>query len=117
MENATEFKEELLLEKKSLEEQLATIAQPSAGNPAEWEAIQRDTDQEADPSDQADHLDEYQENRAVVDVLNARHREIITALDKIDTGTYGMCEVCNAPIEHERLEAESTASTCMAHMK
>ncbi len=117
MENTIEFKEQLLLEKKSLEEQLAAIARPSAENPTEWEAIQKDTDQEADPNDRADHLDEYQENRAVVNVLNARYREIITALDKIEAGTYGTCEVCNAPIEHERLEAESTAITCMAHME
>jgi RNA polymerase-binding transcription factor DksA len=116
-ENTTEFKERLLLEKKSLEDQLATIAQPTAGNPDEWEAVQKDTEQEADPNDQADHLDEYQENRAIVDVLNTRHREVIAALERIEAGSYGVCEVCNAPIEQERLEAEPAATTCMADIK
>ena len=110
------FKTKLESEKASLEEQLATIGKPSEENPGEWEAVQTDTEQEADPNDQADHLDEYQENRAVLDVLNAQHHEVVAALARIENGTYGICEVCSAPIEEDRLEADPSAKTCKEHM-
>ena len=110
------FKQRLESEKVTLEEQLATVGQPSTTNPGEWEAIQKDTAQESDMHDQADHLDEYQENRAIVDVLNSQHREVVAALNRIENGTYGFCEVCNEEIESDRLEADPSAKTCKAHM-
>jgi DnaK suppressor protein len=111
------FKDRLEKEKASLEEQLSTIGQPSVESPGEWEAVQKDTEQEPDLHDQADHLDEYQENRAVIDVLNTRHREVLAALARIEDGTYGICEVCKEPIEADRLEADPSAKTCKAHME
>lgn len=110
------FKEKLEREKASLEEQLATVGQPSAENPGEWEAVQKNTEQEADMHDQADHLDEYQENRAILDVLNAQYREVLAALARIEGGTFGVCAVCGAPIEKDRLEADPSAKTCKTHM-
>ena len=110
------YKEKLEAEKVSLETQLGTIGQPSAENPGEWEAVQKDTEQEADPNDQADHLDEYQENRAVLDVLNTQHREVLAALSRIEAGTYGNCEECGQPIEDDRLEADPSAKTCKTHL-
>ncbi len=111
------FKENLEQEKTNLEKQLSTVAQPDQENPGTWEAIQTDTTQEADPHDQADHLDQYQENRAVVDVLNARYQQVAAALERIERGTYGICEVSGEPIEKERLEADPTARTCVAHIE
>ena len=116
-DNTKAFKERLETEKASLETQLATIGQPSAENPGEWEAVQKDTAQEADPNDQADHLDEYQENRAILDVLNTQYREVVAALARIEDGTYGICEIGNEPIEDDRLEADPSAKTCKAHME
>ena len=110
------FKKRLEDEKTSLESQLATIGQPSAENPGEWEAVQKETEVEADPNDQADHLDEYQENRAILDVLNSQHREVVAALARIEAGTYGVCEVGGEQIEEDRLEADPSAKTCKAHM-
>jgi RNA polymerase-binding transcription factor DksA len=110
------FKQRLETEKKTLEEQLATIGRPISAESTEWEAVQNDTTQESDTHDQADHLDEYQENRAVVDVLNTQHREVLAALERIENGTYGVCEVCGEEIEEDRLEADPSAKTCKTHM-
>jgi DnaK suppressor protein len=110
------FKQRLESERVTLEEQLATVGQPSTANPGEWEATQKDTELESDIHDQADHLDEYQENRAILDVLNSQHREVAAALARIENGTYGTCEVCNEEIEADRLEADPSAKTCKAHM-
>ncbi len=116
MTDTNHFKARLESEKAELEEQLNTIAQPSASDPNQWEAIQKDTTQEADIHDQADLLDQYQENRALVDVLNPRYHEVASALTRIEDGVYGLCEVDGGTIEEERLEADPTATTCMAHL-
>ncbi|WP_426243462.1 TraR/DksA family transcriptional regulator [Nocardioides sp. LHG3406-4] len=44
-----------------------------------------------------------------------RLAEIEAALERLDSGTYGDCEVCGLPIEAERLEARPTARTHVSH--
>ena len=41
--------------------------------------------------------------------------EVLLALQKLDNGTYGKCEIGGEPIEPERLEAQPTARYCMKH--
>jgi DnaK suppressor protein len=36
------------------------------------------------------------------------------ALDKLDQGTYGLCDICGQPIEPARLEALPHASLCLS---
>jgi RNA polymerase-binding transcription factor DksA len=44
-----------------------------------------------------------------------RHlEEITTALQRLDSGTYGNCEVCGSAIAEERLAARPTARICIA---
>ncbi len=117
MTDTQKFGQALEEEKKSLKEQLSTIAKPSEEVPGTWEAIQVGTENEADPNDQADHLDEYQENRAIVDVLNARYQEVTAALERIEAGSYGTCEVGGEIIEEDRLEADPAAKTCKTHLQ
>ena len=116
MTDTHKFKISLETEKAKLEGELETIGKPSIENPTEWVAIQKSTDQEADPNDRADHLDEYQENRAIVDVLNAQYKEVLAALARIENNTYGVCEVGGEEIEEARLEADPSAKTCIAHI-
>jgi DnaK suppressor protein len=40
--------------------------------------------------------------------------EIERALAKIDSGTYGQCDMCNQPIDPARLEALPQANLCMS---
>jgi DnaK suppressor protein len=39
--------------------------------------------------------------------------EIDGAVERLDAGTYGMCEVCGEGINQARLEVRPTARTCM----
>jgi RNA polymerase-binding transcription factor DksA len=116
MTDTNTYAQKLEEEKKSLETQLMDVARPSEEVPGTWEAVQKETENEADPNDQADHLDEYQENRALVDVLNARYQEVTSALERISAGKYGMCEIGGEQIEEDRLAADPAATTCKAHM-
>jgi DnaK suppressor protein len=47
--------------------------------------------------------------------LDAKLRDVERALDKLDEGTYGSCDVCGAPIGAERLEAIPWAVLCIDH--
>jgi YteA family regulatory protein len=41
--------------------------------------------------------------------------DMVRALERIDSGKYGMCEVCGKDIPLERLEALPTATRCIEH--
>lgn len=40
-------------------------------------------------------------------------RQIDAALQRIDLGTYGLCEVCGEPIAEKRLDALPIATRCI----
>jgi sigma-B regulation protein RsbU (phosphoserine phosphatase) len=43
-------------------------------------------------------------------------REIDLALERIDHNTYGLCEVCHDPVEHDRLMANPLVRVCLDHL-
>ena len=52
---------------------------------------------------------------SVVDSLNASIERVERALVKIEEGTYGRCDVCDAPIPTARLEAQPESAVCVEH--
>jgi sigma-B regulation protein RsbU (phosphoserine phosphatase) len=42
--------------------------------------------------------------------------EVDAALERIDQGTYGLCQVCHEPIETERLIADPLTQFCLDHL-
>jgi DnaK suppressor protein len=54
------------------------------------------------------------ERVAQADVLAATLEDVERTLEKLDDGTYGICDRCGAPISEERLEARPWTSLCMA---
>lgn len=71
------------------------------------------------PEDLADEVDlaSSELNQSVALRLRDRERlllhKIEIALSKIDTGTFGVCEGCEEPIEVKRLEARPVAELCI----
>ena len=115
--NTEHFKEKLLEEKAKLISELETVGRVNPDNPNDWEALPGEKDDStADPNDFADSIEEYEENTALVKELEIQLKEINSALDKIEEGKYGICEVSGEPIEIERLEANPAARTCKAHI-
>jgi RNA polymerase-binding transcription factor DksA len=57
--------------------------------------------------------------RAQLDATIASTSEQVTrlrsALERIDAGTYGVCEVCGQPIPEARLEVRPDATRCVLH--
>ena len=109
------FKEMLEAEKAILSVELPKIA---LWNPEinEWEAQPAEAVTESDENDLADRSEEYEERTGKVRSLGKKFTDVTLALEKIENGTYGTCELSGEPIEVERLEANPAARTCMAHM-
>jgi RNA polymerase-binding protein DksA len=77
-------------------------------------AASRDTnaDDEHDPEG-ATIAFERSQVAALVDQVRQHLTEIDAAVERVDAGTYGVCETCGRPIGEERLEARPTARTCI----
>ena len=113
------FKKKLKEEEKLLLEELKTVGRVNPGNPNDWEAKPDSTMDTpvADSNDLADSYEAYTENAGILTELEIRLGNIKSAQKRIEEGSYGICTICNQPIEKERLEANPAALTCKEHMK
>src|SRR3989344_6831838 len=115
--NTEHFRDLLLKEAKILEDELASIGRKNPDQKGDWEAVGTDlNDDNADEFDVADDLEQYDNNKAELDQLETHLNDVKSALEKIVEGKYGLCEVCDKPIEEDRLEANPSAKTCKEHM-
>lgn len=113
------FREKLEAEKKLVEQELEKVGRRNPDNLSDWEATptnDRDTSQ-ADENTVADSIEGYEENVAIVNTLETRYQDVKNALEKLNKGTYGICEVDREEIDVERLEANPSARTCRKHME
>ena len=111
------FKEILENQKVQLEADLSGVGRRDPKNPNDWEATVSDLDVlPADENDVADMFEELEENKALINALEAQLREVDSALLKIDTDKFGVCEVCGKEIEADRMDANPSAKTCKEHM-
>jgi RNA polymerase-binding transcription factor DksA len=112
------FKEKLLEYQDKLTAELSTVGRINPDNPQDWEPTPGEKDDSvADKNDFADSIEEYESNTATLKELEIELNEVRAALQRIESGTYGICEESGEQIELERLEANPSARTCKAHMK
>lgn len=115
-EKIEEFKKKLLAEKKQLEEQLERVGTKSTPNTTGWEATSENIEVDtADVNELADKLEEYEGNTGILTSLETQLNEVAEALDRIDKGTFGLCEKCGKPIEIDRLEANPSSKISLKH--
>lgn len=108
-----ELRAALDAEHADLEEQLAEHGRKSGGD---WQGTPKGFDAgEADASDTADRMEELATNVPLVEELESRLKDVKDALERMDKGTYGMCEKDGTEIPLDRLEANPAARTCVAH--
>lgn len=112
-----EYKARLETMLTELTEELAAVGILDPHNPKDWVAVPESMDtHEADIDLVADVVEEWDERQGLVATLEKRYNNIMRALKKIEAGTYGICEISGEPIEMERLNANPSARTNMAHM-
>lgn len=74
-------------------------------------------DYDQHPGDAGTHTFERSKELAVQDQFVDRLAEVDAALERIDEGTYGVCEICGEPIDAERLEVRPAARYCHEHQQ
>ncbi len=104
------FKKRLLEEKALLEKELAGIGKRDSSKAGGWDATSGNMEVDsADENEVADKLEEIEENSGIVSNLENQLKEVVSALERMDSGTYGTCEKTGKPIEMERLQANPSA--------
>jgi RNA polymerase-binding transcription factor DksA len=114
--NTDQYRDILTKEKSALEVELGTIGRRNPSNASDWEALPDEVGQEADPTDQADLIEDFENNTAILKDLEIRYNEVLAALTRIEEGTYGVCRIGGEQIEEDRLHADASATTCKAHI-
>lgn len=117
MTDIQHLKTKLQAELSRLESELSKIAAQNPNNPLDWQATNGTvaTDS-ADENEVADVMEEFETNTAIVSELEKQYDDVQLALEKIEKGNYGICEISGHPIEDDRLEVNPAARTCKAHI-
>jgi DnaK suppressor protein len=103
------IKENLLAEKKRLEDQLAQFAAKDGAD-----AYEVNFPQIGDKDDEnAAEVDTYSTNLALERTLRTALRDVQSALKRIEDNTYGFCKYCGQEIELKRLQARPVSSACV----
>ncbi len=110
-----ELRGALEIEKENLEEELSAHGRVQSET-GDWQGASVGFEgEESDPNDVADQIEELATNVPLVEELEDRHHDVTDALDKMDEGVYGICEVSNEPIPLDRLKANPAARTTIEH--
>lgn len=67
------------------------------------------------PADLASDAFEREKELSILEQVQAELAEVDRALQRLDEGTYGRCETCDAPIDDERLAVVPAARFCLDH--
>jgi RNA polymerase-binding protein DksA len=75
--------------------------------------LEPDADLAMDPGALASHLTEEDRNMTLLG--NEQHllADVMNALERVEQGTFGMCEECHKPINAKRLEVVPYARFCV----
>lgn len=112
--NTDMYKGKLEEEKTLLESQLTGMGAKFDPITKNWQATPDDVGEESDENDLGDKYEDFEKTDEKVETLEERLNDINSALEKIGTEKFGVCEVCGGQIEEDRLEVNPAAKTCKA---
>jgi RNA polymerase-binding protein DksA len=106
------FREQLLAEMARLEGELDEIERRTARLDESDRASELSA-YEDHPADLASETFEREKDLAIGESVEHLLHKVIGALEKIDRGTYGLCDACGRPIKKARLKALPFATLCL----
>jgi DnaK suppressor protein len=107
-----DLKQKLEEEKKSITKELESFASQDPNLKHNWEAKYPNRE-EGDKDEEADEVQEYENALSLEYSLELKLKDVKNALEKIENGTYGVCEKCGKKIDEKRLLACPEAKTCL----
>jgi RNA polymerase-binding transcription factor DksA len=108
-------RELLAAERQRLEEVKAGLEADGIGTESESESLSELSDVDQHPADIGTETFDRERDFSILEQVEAELADVERALQRLDDGTYGRCEVCGEPIEPERLEAVPFARYCIKH--
>lgn len=106
---------ELLGQETERIEALIDDVKVGVGEGGENESLSELSDNDQHPADLGTETFEREKDLSILESLERELRDLSAALERIDAGTYGVCEGCEQPIAEERLEAQPAARFCTEH--
>lgn len=110
--DAAKFRGLLLIERSRLEAELHEIESRTA-RISDSEGASELSGYEDHPADIASETFEREKDLAIGESVETLLNQVITALEKVDRGTYGVCDACGKPIKKARLQALPFATLCL----
>ncbi len=107
-----ELKQKLEQEKELLEKELGKFAKKDNKPSGDWDTKFPHFNGSS-MEEEADEVEEYETLLQIEHKLETRIKDINSALDKIKSGKYGVCEKCGKEIDKERLIAMPEAKFCL----
>ena len=105
------LREVLQTERTNLEKELSEHGRKVDGN---WQGVAKGFEgNEPDETDAGDKMEELATNIPLVETLEARLKDVLDALKKMDEGTFGLSEDTGKPIDIARLRANPAARTAI----
>lgn len=90
------------------DEQRALRDETTGGDPGELSHLDQH------PAEAASLLSDNDREAALREVVEAQRAEVEQALQRLDSGTYGVCVDCGKAIPEARLDAKPEAARCVA---
>ncbi len=106
-----QIKNRLLKQKKQIEDDLKKFTKKDTHEKDEHRTEFPEYGNKND--DNVQEIDEYSTNLAKEQVLEKSLRDVISSLDRIKQGKYGICKYCKKEIDAKRLIARPVASACI----
>ncbi|MBI2957970.1 MAG: TraR/DksA C4-type zinc finger protein [Chloroflexi bacterium] len=106
MAEQAEIRETLLKEKQRLEQEVSELRLSAPQDRREGSPFGKREEEATEAADMEKRL-------ALEGKLSALIRDIERAIEKLNKGSYGRCDVCNELISPERLEALPMAHLCL----
>jgi RNA polymerase-binding protein DksA len=106
------FRDLLLSERTRLLAELEEIESRTART-SDAERATELSSYEDHPADLASETFEREKDLAIAESVESLLNQVNTALEKVDRGTYGVCDACSRPIKKARLQALPFATLCL----
>ncbi|HCI05200.1 MAG: hypothetical protein A2418_01795 [Candidatus Brennerbacteria bacterium RIFOXYC1_FULL_41_11] len=108
-----ELRKLLIDERDRIEKELRAFTSETPGSVGGHETLMPPNEKELNPEDQASQEEQYFRLKSLENILEQRLKEILRALSRIDSESFGNCENCNKEIPWQRLKVNPAAATCI----